>query len=405
LIVAQCTGTSTQEIVDAFFDELPEPARGGYDEELGEPAEIDPVRGFFDRAQWTLEQRDLLELDPDVLFRLAPACKDLWLQDVTDFDAVGARIRRFDVVHLAGTHIDNAAGRRLAAARGFGHLQELTFDRRWLDDATLTAIYDTLPALERIDINERNLDFLRPTTCARSLRTLRFSGAGTRHVLDLRGFSALRDVNANHCILDGTVADLPNRFHALELWHCDLTADFRAVLNETHVFSKLRALSMGNNTNQHVALVGLLASPHCGPLRSLAVHDFDVHVAQALQNVANSLEQLDVVDTHAVEAYSIDAGEDARRFRALARIPFTCLAWLALRQPITPSAARALATAPWLRTLREFTLDVSKLDDDAGAAAALAAALGPECRKVLLGDSYEEIFDAFGIASEEIVGR
>src|SRR5688572_9118657 len=117
LIIAQCTGTSTRAIVDAFRDELPTCLQLEEEPDPDDPEPPPPmgmVRGFSERLAWRFEQRDFLELDPDVLFRLAPACRELSLQDATDFDAIGARIRRFDTVRFASTHIDNAAARRLA---------------------------------------------------------------------------------------------------------------------------------------------------------------------------------------------------------------------------------------------------------------------------------------------------
>ena len=84
----------------------------------------------------------------------------------------------------------------------------------------------------------------------------------------------------------------------------------------------------------------------------------------------------------------------------LARIPFTRLAWLQLYDTLTPAAAHAIAAAPWIRRLRELTFDISLLDEP--SARALAGALGSGCRVVPLGESEQEVFDAFGIPSEEV---
>jgi uncharacterized protein (TIGR02996 family) len=401
MIVAQCTGKASRAELEAFVDELPAVLRGldldNNDDDDAPGQGFRPVRGFLELAHWVLEQRDFVEVDPDVLFRIAPTCKGLLLQDVSDFDAVGARLRRFEALRITSTHFDNATGLRLAAAQGFSHLRELRFDANYLDDTTLSAIYDTLPVLEQLSVGSRRnasseLDALRHTACARGARELTYFGA-SGEVLDLGGFSAVRDLTAHICSLDAGFAALPNRFHALTFYTTTFTADFRAALNESRTFSKLRALALVGSGPRE-ALLGLLASPGFGPLRSLHVNDNEVedvgYLVQALGNLVGSLEELH---------FDLETSEDA--LRTLAQTPFTRLYWLALKAPITPGAAHALATAPWIHGLRSFDFDVSLLDD--ASAVALAGALSPDCQKTLRGDSYEEVFDAFGVHSEDIV--
>jgi uncharacterized protein (TIGR02996 family) len=409
LIVAQCSGVDDPALVEAFLDELPEPLRGqeDVDDELA-PVPLAPIRGFWELVRWDLAERGFIESDPDVLYRVAPSCTALALQDVTDFDAIGARIRRFDTLQLYGTHVDGAAARRLAAARGFAHLQQLALDLTWVDDASLFEMYEALPALERLHVVERSdseqsrLAVIRRAACAPSLRELGIGGRRDLPALDLSGFPALRNLSAHSCVLDAGFASLPNRFHAVALSDCELTGGLRAELHESRVFSKLRELTLIRNDAQVETLVLLLASPHCGPLRSLDVFDVDVvrarsraskndslYLVQAIANVASSLEHLTL---------SVSLGDEPQQ--ALARIPFVRLAWLDLYAPVTPAAAHALAAAPWVRGLRELNFDISLLDE--GAARALAGALGPDCRVVPRGESEEEVFDAFGIASEEI---
>ncbi|MBA3503600.1 MAG: hypothetical protein H0T65_24775, partial [Deltaproteobacteria bacterium] len=384
LIVAQCSGNDDPALVHAFRDELPQPLRDQEDE-LDEE-ELRPVRGFLDRERWTLEQRDFVEIDPDVLFRVAPSCTTISILDVTDFDAVGARIRRFDTLVLTGTHIHSASARRLAAARGFAHLRQLQLDTTWIDDASLFEVYQALPVLERLHVLERRdseqsrLEVIRRAACAPSLRELDISGRRDLPPLDLRGFSALRNLTAAQCVLDAGFALLPNRFHAVHLTFCELTGGLRAELHESRVFSKLRDLALRGNDAQVETLVVLLASPHCGPLRSLDVSDFDtyregsrvpdknsLYLVQALANAASSLEQLTL-------CISLD---DAAQ-QELARIPFARLAWLDVFEALTPTAAHAFASAPWIRGLRELSFDISLLDER--SARALAGALGPNCQ-------------------------
>jgi uncharacterized protein (TIGR02996 family) len=128
LIVAQCTGVASPATVEAFLDELPAALHDVDDDDDDPVPRFHPVRGFLELQRWQLEQRDFIELDPDVLFRIAPTCRSLRVQDVTDFDAIGARLRRFDTLLITSTHFDTATGQRLAAAKGFSHLRELLFD-------------------------------------------------------------------------------------------------------------------------------------------------------------------------------------------------------------------------------------------------------------------------------------
>jgi uncharacterized protein (TIGR02996 family) len=408
LIVAQCSGNNDPELVEAFRAELPEPLREHVElDELEVPEAFGPVRGFVERERWAFDEPDLLAIDPDVLFRIAPSCTVIHVRDVTDFDAVGARIRRFDSLAFYRTHIDSAAARRLAAARGLGHLREIELDTTWIDDEALFELYQALPALERLKLEEREaskpllLDVVRRTACARNIRELEISGSVDRRVLDLRGFSALRNLRASYVALDAGFATLPNRFHAVDLGQCDLTGGLRAELHESRVFSKLRELTLLGNDAQAETVVLLLASPHCGPLRSISLSEWgdlgspktsrtnQVYLAQALGNVASSLEQLTTYGWM----------EDAAQ-QALGPIPFTRLAWLDMSEPLTPGAAHALAAAPWIRGLRELAFDISLLDE--ASARALAKAINPSCVITPRGESEEEVFDAFGIASEEV---
>lgn len=379
LIVAQCAGNDDRTFVAAFLDELPELLRD----------RIEPVRGFADRDAWHFEERDFVELDPDVLFRVAPACTRLTLQDVSDFAACGARLARFDTLQITSTLFDNATGRRFAAASGFAHLTALAFDPRHLDDETLAAIYDRLPALERVKDRPpmRLLEILRRAPCAPALRTLSLEGD-----VDLRGFTGLRDLDVMRGTFDTDFAELPNRFHELVFMGCTFTRGLCAAINESRTFSKLRTLEL-QFSGPRAFGIALLASPACGPIRKLALCDRDVDdpvpLVQAVGNLVGSLEDLEL---------DLAMTDDA--FQILATTPFAHLHWLAITTPLTPAAARSLAAAPWIHGLRGLTFDVSRLDD--ASAVALAGALAPACHKMLHGESYAEVFDAFGVYSEDV---
>jgi hypothetical protein len=71
-----------------------------------------------------------------------------------------------------------------------------------------------------------------------------------------------------------------------------------------------------------------------------------------------------------------------------------------MSEPLTPGAGHALAAAPWIRGLRQLSFDISLLDE--ASARALAKAINPSCVITPRGESEEEVFDAFGIASEEV---
>lgn len=111
LIVAQCSGNEDPALVEAFRTELPEALRDHALELELENAVF--VRGFIELGHWSLAQHDFLEIDPDVLFRVAPSCTRLEVGGVTDFEAVASRVRRFDTLVL---HTGSLTARGSAAA-------------------------------------------------------------------------------------------------------------------------------------------------------------------------------------------------------------------------------------------------------------------------------------------------
>src|SRR5689334_8184911 len=92
-IVAECSGKETAALRDAFHAELPPLLRN-----------LLTRRGFVGLLRWRFQPRELLAIDADDLFRIAPTIDGIELHNslgtLAELDALVARLARFRAVSI-----------------------------------------------------------------------------------------------------------------------------------------------------------------------------------------------------------------------------------------------------------------------------------------------------------------
>jgi hypothetical protein len=361
-IVAQCSGKEDPWLLTEFRAELPACLR----------EHCRTRGGFFDLSHWQLEARDFVELDPDVLFRLAPWCNTITLQNVRDVNAVAARMRRFAALTITGD-VDPGT---LATAPGLSHLRHLA-----LRDMQVVPVFEDIVrttsfvALERLQLYGTDPfpdDVFRRITSApfaRSLRTLEIEGCNFRDLYDaLAGLPNLHELEAGGSAIDARFARLPQRFTWLGAGECGIDDDAALAIANSRVLGDLDYLSAASNAWSTEAFVHVLAS--CSVLRELSCGRSRCGgrvLGEAFARIParTTLETLFLVGSLGAEGA-----------RALAETELPALRYLVLADRAMGHGIDALVQAPFLRQLYYLSLPSDELTPD--RARVLATNLGTE---------------------------
>jgi uncharacterized protein (TIGR02996 family) len=384
-IVAELGGKATPELEQAFLDELPPPLR---------TRETVFWRGFVDTEEWQLDASDFLALDPDELFRLAPACRRIRLDKPKDLPALGARMRRFDHLNLRTLELDAAGAHALASATDLAHLRALTLSEAHIDDEATAALFRDacFHDLERFGLRLftsappawSSICAIANAPFAPSLRALELAAgkADYRDLVELvPELPALVELRSSGNTIDTRIAHIPRRLDGLALGLSrtgDDVADALAassVLADATMFSSLSTRWTADGT------VRWLRSRSYGPLRELR-HGFceSPTVVDALveSELPRSVERLTLFTMFTPDA--------------VAR--FADCAWPRLRElvlePVEEENVATLAAAPWMRHLDRLALRDSI---DEPAARLLVERLGPRTRLEIDGYMERWIFE------------
>jgi uncharacterized protein (TIGR02996 family) len=359
-IVAQCTGKSTPELEAAFRAELPERVR-----------DIVTRRGFG-VSVWQLAERDFVELDPDLLFRLAPTVNTLWLEKLEDVDAVAARMRRFECLGVRETYFDATCSRAFAHAAGLAHLRKL--ELREVDLNTI--LPEVFKKTAFIDLESLRLDaydqMLSPAVFAQiagapfaaKLRELEITWAELPDFVDVMpALPNLRVLDATANKVDARFAALSHRLTELHLCRCEIDDDVARALAASPVISELEDLSSYMNPWTPAGATALLNA--CPRLRRLAIGTEDVRgeLAAAFANMPART---------TLESLLIDEAFGPIGARVLAETDLPALRKLYLPEDFTsPAGMHAAAQASFIPQLGLLSL----YDLDATSARALVQRL------------------------------
>jgi uncharacterized protein (TIGR02996 family) len=348
-IVAQCSGKATPELEAAFRAELPERVRA-----------IVTRRGFGERI-WRFEARDFVELDPDLLFRLAPAITTLSLEKLDDVDAVAARMRRFESLVIEETAFDAARSRAFARAAGLAHLRKLELREIGLNtilpEVFQTSAFVGLESL-RLDAFDQMLKpavfaQIRDAPFAATLRELELNWAELPDFVDVMpALPNVRvlDVTANK--VDARLAALSHRLIELVVCRCEIDDDVARALAASTVISEVEDLASYMNPWTTQGAIALLNA--CPRLRILAVgtEDFRGELAAAFANMPARA---------TLESLLIDEPFGPIGARVLAETELPALRKLYLPEEFTtPAGMQAVAQAsfiPQLGLLSLYMLD------------------------------------------------
>jgi hypothetical protein len=307
-----------------------------------------------------------------VLFRLAPWCNTITLQNVRDVNAVAARMRRFAALTITGD-VDPGA---LATAPGLSHLRHLA-----LRDMQVVPVFEDIihttsfVALERLQLYGTDPfpdDVFRRITSApfaRSLRTLEIEGCNFRDLYDaLAGLPNLHELEAGGSAIDARFARLPQRFTWLGAGECGIDDDAALAIANSRVLGDLDYLSAASNAWSTEAFVHVLAS--CSVLRELSCGRSRCGgrvLGEAFARIParTTLETLFLVGSLGAEGA-----------RALAETELPALRYLVLADRAMGHGIDALVQAPFLRQLYYLSFPSDELTPD--RARVLATNLGTE---------------------------
>jgi uncharacterized protein (TIGR02996 family) len=384
-IVAELGGKATLELERAFRDELPPPLR---------TRATVFWRGFVDTEEWWLDASDLLALDPDELFRLAPACRRIRLEKPTNLPALASRVRRFDQLDLRTIKLDAASADALAAATDLAHLRGLTLSEAHVDDDALAVLFrdPCFRDLERFGLGLftsappawRSICAIAHAPFVSSLRALElFAGpANYRDLVELvPALPALVELRSSGNTIDTRIARVPRRFDGLAIGMGRAGDDVADALAASTVLADATMFSAFTSAWTAAGTVRWLRSRSYGPLRELRLGFCDEPgIVEALvdSELPRTLERLML--------YTRFTADDVARFAGCA--------WPRLRElalePVEEHNVATLAAAPWIRNLERLALRDSI---DEPAARLLVERLGPRARLEIEGYMERWIFE------------
>jgi uncharacterized protein (TIGR02996 family) len=385
-IVAQCTGNDDPALLDAFRAELPEALR----------ERIHTKRGFVETDRMQIEGRDFLDVHPDLLFRLAPFCTAITLQDAVRFDEIGRRMRRYDGLSVIGTHLPAADARALAQSPDLQHLLHFGIENTRIDDAILAELLRGFASLESLALDNGHPGFsfetflaIRDAPFAGSLRTLELESCRFADLVEaLRGLPNLRALTASGNPIDERFAALPHRFERLEINGCGIDDAVAGTLARAQVLSALRSLCAAGNPWTSEGIATVLASPNCGPLRVLRLAE------RAMENGQSVIAAVGRSPARAtIEQFSMSGmqlGEPG--VRALVESELPALWELSLINcDLGTDGVLALARAPFFTQLRWLVLDSRNFTER--NVRDMAPLFGDATRVMLAGRISREIYE------------
>jgi hypothetical protein len=174
LIVSQCANADDREVRDDFLATLPGWLTKHYNT---------PVRGFLEDVRY-VEARDFVNADSDLLYRVAPTCRQIELQYASDVIAqlvTLPQLARYTELGFTDTYLELRHVKQLARCKHLDNLEHLGLWNTGLDDEELQAICagPAYPRLQSLDIGHHRdgmsygLDGVRAIADAAFAATLR----------------------------------------------------------------------------------------------------------------------------------------------------------------------------------------------------------------------------------------
>jgi hypothetical protein len=237
VIVAQCAGRDDQTVVDAFLETLPEWLRGK------------PVRAFLEDFRYA-EAEQFVNADPDLLYRVAPACRAVDLQYASGHIAQLVTLpllRRVVELSFHDTYLSLVQAQQLARCPHLDDLEHLGLWDTGLDDEELIALCagPAYPRLQSIDIGHhrdsmgyglKGMHALGDAAFAKTLRVLlmtnRWLGDGMIDVIAKLPALVYLDLTNGSLTDEGArrLLDLPNQWTDLVLAGSDLGPSMKEAL-------------------------------------------------------------------------------------------------------------------------------------------------------------------------------